>query len=57
MGKLLWLNEEPVQEMTIGHSPQREEKTLGTSHLPKEPKPSVLILQESSLHISSLFYF
>ena len=57
MGQLLWLNEEPVREMTIGHSHQREEKALGTPHLPKEPKPSVLILQGSSLHISSLFYF
>ena len=57
MGQLLWLNEEPVREMTISHSPQREEKALGTPHLPKEPKPSVLILQGSSLHISSPFYF
>ena len=57
MGQLLWLNEEPVRDMTIGLSPQHEEKAFGTPHLPKEPKLSVLILQGSSLHISSPFYF
>ena len=57
MGQLLWLNEELVREMTIGHPPLREEKALGTPHLPKEPKPSVLIFQGSSLHISTPFYF
>ena len=56
MGQLLWLNEEPVREMTIGHPPQREEKALGTPHLPKEPKPSVMILQWSFLPISTPFY-
>ena len=57
MGQLLWLNEQSVQEMTISHPPQREEKALGTPYFPKEPKPSVLILQGSSLHISTPFYF
>ena len=57
MGQLLWLNEKAVREMTIGHPPQREEKALGTPHLPKEPKPIVLVLQRSSLHISTPFYF
>ena len=57
MGKLLWINEKPVREMTIGHPLQCEERALGTPHLPKEPKPSVLILQGSSLHISTPFYF
>ena len=27
LGQLLYLNEEPVREMTIGHPPQCEEKT------------------------------
>ena len=50
MGQLLWLNEKPVQEMTKGHPPQREDKALGTPHLPKGTKGS-------SLHISTPFYF
>ena len=44
MGQLLWLNEKSVREITIGHPPQSEDKALGTPHLPKEPKPSVLTL-------------
>ena len=30
----LKLNEDPVREMTICHSPQREEMNLGTSQFP-----------------------
>ena len=32
--QFLWLNIDPVREMTIGHSPQREEKDLRTLYLP-----------------------
>ena len=38
-------NEDPVREMTIGHPPQREERDPRTSQLPKDFKPSDLMLQ------------
>ena len=31
--QFLWPNEDLVQEMTIGHPPQREDKDPRTSHL------------------------
>ena len=38
-GEVLKLNEDPVQEMTICHPPQREERTLGTLSCPRNPTP------------------
>ena len=55
-GKFLWLNEDPIWEITICYPPQKV-KTRKTPHLPKEPKPSVLILQGTSFHILTSFIF
>ena len=38
-GQFLQLNEEPVREMTIGHPPQSEERTLENLSCPITPTP------------------
>ena len=38
-GQFLYLNEDPVWEMTIGHPPQHEERTLETLSCPMNPTP------------------
>ena len=38
-GWFLFLNEYPVREMTIGHPPQREERTLETLIYPRNLTP------------------
>ena len=35
LGQLLYLNQDPVREMTIGHLPQCEEKTRETLVFPR----------------------
>ena len=39
LGQFLQLNEEPIPEMTIGHPPQRKERTLENLSLPRTPTP------------------
>ena len=43
--RFLVSNEDPVREMTIGHSPQREERDLRNTQLPSDFKPSGPMLQ------------
>ena len=50
-GQVLYPNEEPIREMTIGHPPQREEKGLKTPQLPLESKSSNLMLQGDFFYI------
>ena len=58
-GRFLELNEKPIREITICYPLQYEEMTRKTSHLPKEPNSSNLILQGMSFHIliHSIFNF
>ena len=38
-GQILYLNEDPVREITIGHPPQCEVRTLETLSCPRNPTP------------------
>ena len=56
-GRFLYLNEEPIREITICYPLQREEKIRKTPYLPKEPKSSDLTLQGTSFHNLIHFIF
>ena len=55
-GKFLELNEDLVREMTIGHPPQREERTLETLSCPRNPTLVPQCLKELFLYFSSPYF-